>query len=67
MIIKGELKALRPDEALLEFAYTFEKFRGQGVIAAAMATIAEQGLGAGDGCGGDRRPRALRPTTATAA
>jgi GNAT superfamily N-acetyltransferase len=45
--VKGELKELRPDEALLEFAYTFEKFRGQGVMAAAMATIAEQGLGAG--------------------
>lgn len=44
---KGELKELLADEVLLEFAYTFEKFRGQGVMAAAMATIAEQRIPAG--------------------
>ena len=44
---KGELKELRADEVLLEFAYTFEKFRGQGVMAAAMAQIAEQGIPTG--------------------
>jgi len=42
--IKGELRELLPEEVLLEFAYTFEKFRGQGVMPAAMATIAEQGM-----------------------
>jgi GNAT superfamily N-acetyltransferase len=41
---KGQLYELRPDEVLLEFAYTFEKFRGQGVMAAAMAAIAEQAI-----------------------
>jgi GNAT superfamily N-acetyltransferase len=30
------------DTALLEFAYTFERFRGQGIMGAAMAEIAEQ-------------------------
>ena len=43
----GELKNLRDDEVLLEFAYTFEKFRGQGVMAAAMAKIAEQNISQG--------------------
>lgn len=43
----GELKNLRDDEQLLEFAYTFEKFRGQGVMAAAMAKIAEQNISKG--------------------
>jgi hypothetical protein len=41
---KGELKPLREDEVLLEFAYTFEQFRGQKIMGAAMAAIAEQGL-----------------------
>jgi hypothetical protein len=45
--ITGEPKELLADEVLLEFAYTFDKFRGQGVMPAAMATIAEQGLRAG--------------------
>jgi GNAT superfamily N-acetyltransferase len=44
---KGQLNELRDDEVLLEFAYTFEKFRGQGVMAAAMAAIAEQGISTG--------------------
>jgi len=33
---------LQPDEMLLEWAYTFEKFRGLGVMAAAMALISER-------------------------
>jgi hypothetical protein len=40
----GELHGLRKDEVLLEFAYTFEQFRGQKIMPAAMATIAEKGL-----------------------
>jgi hypothetical protein len=40
----GELKNLRKDEVLLEFAYTFEQFRGQKIMPAAMAAIAEKGL-----------------------
>ena len=39
----GELiPRLRPDEMVLEGAYTVERSRGQGVMAAAMATIAER-------------------------
>lgn len=40
----GELTNLRKDEVLLEFAYTFEMFRGQKIMPAAMAAIAEKGL-----------------------
>jgi len=40
----GELGNLRKDEVLLEFAYTFEQFRGQKIMPAAMAAIAEKGL-----------------------
>jgi hypothetical protein len=40
----GDLKNLRKDEVLLEFAYTFEQFRGQKIMPAAMAAIAEKGL-----------------------
>ncbi len=40
----GELKNLNIDEVLLEFSYTFERFRGQGIMSAAMAAIAEKGL-----------------------
>jgi hypothetical protein len=40
----GELRNLRKDEVLLEFAYTFEEFRGQKIMPAAMAAIAEKGL-----------------------
>jgi hypothetical protein len=40
----GELRNLRKDEVLLEFAYTFERFRGQKIMPAAMAAIAEKGL-----------------------
>jgi hypothetical protein len=40
----GELRNLRKDEVLLEFAYTFEQFRGQKIMPAAMAAIAEKGL-----------------------
>ena len=43
----GELRNLREDEVLLEFAYTFEQFRGQKIMPAAMATIAEKGLVSG--------------------
>jgi hypothetical protein len=43
----GELKDLRKDEVLLEFAYTFEQFRGQKIMPAAMAAIAEKGLMSG--------------------
>ena len=43
----GELKNLAKDEVLLEFAYTFEKFRGQKIMGAAMAAIAEKGLQSG--------------------
>ena len=43
----GELGNLRKDEVLLEFAYTFEKFRGQKIMPAAMAAIAEKGLSSG--------------------
>ena len=41
---KGELAGYNNDTVLLEFAYTFERFRGRGIMAAAMAEIAEQGL-----------------------
>jgi hypothetical protein len=44
MFFDGELKNLGKDEVLLEFAYTFEKFRGQKIMGAAMAAIAEKGL-----------------------
>jgi len=40
----GELKDLGEDEVLLEFAYTFEGLRGQKIMGAAMAAIAEKGL-----------------------
>ncbi len=40
----GELRDLNKDEVLLEFAYTFERFRGQKIMPAAMAAIAEKGL-----------------------
>jgi len=40
----GDLNDLGKDEVLLEFAYTFEKFRGQRIMPAAMAAIAEKGL-----------------------
>ena len=43
----GELGNLRKDEVLLEFAYTFEQFRGQKIMPAAMAAIAEKGLSSG--------------------
>jgi hypothetical protein len=40
----GELGNLRKDEVLLEFSYTFEQFRGQKIMPAAVAAIAEKGL-----------------------
>jgi hypothetical protein len=40
---KGEL-GYDGDVVLLQFAYTFEQFRGRGIVAAAMAQIAEQRL-----------------------
>jgi hypothetical protein len=40
---KGDLQRdLHPDECLFEFAYTFEKFRRQGVMAASSNLIAKQ-------------------------
>jgi GNAT superfamily N-acetyltransferase len=40
---KGDIPGgLRSDECLFEFAYTFEKFRGQGVMAASLNLIAEE-------------------------
>lgn len=44
---KGELASYDRDSVLLEFAYTFERFRGCGIMADAMAQIAEQGLKTG--------------------
>lgn len=44
LFFDGELKNLGKDEVLLEFAYTFERFRGQRIMGAAMAAIAEKGL-----------------------
>ena len=38
---------LQPNEVMLEWAYTFEKFRGLGIMAAAMALISERGALAG--------------------
>ena len=40
---KGQIHSpLQSDECLFEFAYTFEKFRGKGVMGAALVMIAEQ-------------------------
>jgi len=42
---KGEIaEPLKADECMLEFAYTFEKFRGRGVMSAAMVMIAEEAV-----------------------
>ena len=42
---KGEIaEPLKADECMLEFAYTFEKFRGLGVMSAAMVMIAEEAV-----------------------
>ncbi|MBF6570439.1 MAG: hypothetical protein IVW54_16355 [Candidatus Binataceae bacterium] len=41
---KGQLKFFPADTVLLEFAYTFERFRGLGIMSAAMAQIAERGI-----------------------
>jgi hypothetical protein len=41
---KGELASYESETAILGFAYTFERFRGQGIMGAAMAEIAEQEL-----------------------
>jgi hypothetical protein len=38
---------LQPDEVLLEWAFTFEQFRGLGIMAAAMAKICERAAEAG--------------------
>lgn len=43
----GIFPILSPDEALLENAFTLREFRGKGIMAAAMARIAEQGSGIG--------------------
>jgi hypothetical protein len=40
---KGEIhRRLQPDECLFEFAYTFKKFRGNGVMGAALVMIAQE-------------------------
>ncbi len=44
---KGIFPMLKDDEMFLEWAYTFEKFRGMRIMASAMAQIAERGIGAG--------------------
>ena len=42
---KGEIaQPLKADECMLEFAYTFEKFRGLGVMSAAMVMIVEEAV-----------------------
>ncbi len=42
---KGEIaEPLKADECMLEFAYTFEKYRGLGVMSAAMVMIAEEAV-----------------------
>jgi hypothetical protein len=46
----GALEELGEDEILLEFAYTFEGFRGQKIMGAAMAAIAEKGRLSGARC-----------------
>ncbi len=46
-LFKGELAAYESDTVLLEFAYTFERFRGRGIMGCAMAEIAEQGRSLG--------------------
>src|SRR6266576_3440018 len=38
---------LQPDEMMLEWAYTFEKYRGLGIMASAMAQISERAAQAG--------------------
>ncbi len=46
-IFGGRVPPLEPDEALLEFAYTFVAWRGKNVMPRAMALIAEQADGMG--------------------
>ncbi len=41
---KGELARYDKDSVLLEFAYTFQRFRGCGIMGAAMAEITEQAI-----------------------
>jgi RimJ/RimL family protein N-acetyltransferase len=43
-IFKGRFPQLASDEALLEFAFTPERYRGNGIMPQAMALIAEQGV-----------------------
>lgn len=44
---RGIFPLLKPDEALMEGAYTLPAFRGQRIMSSAMAQIAEQGLNVG--------------------
>lgn len=44
---KGELKRYHSDTVLLEFSYTFERFRGLGIMSEAVSRIAEMGLAHG--------------------
>jgi GNAT superfamily N-acetyltransferase len=39
---RGTFPILKPDEALLEYAFTPERWQGQGIMAAAMAQISEK-------------------------
>ncbi len=43
----GAVPELKPTEALIEGAYAFEEFRGLGIMACAMAQIAEKGADLG--------------------
>ncbi|WP_336489760.1 GNAT family N-acetyltransferase [Methylobacterium nigriterrae] len=43
----GRFPALREDEVLLENAYTPARYRGNGIMPAAMAQVAERGVGLG--------------------
>jgi hypothetical protein len=43
----GLCPQLRPDEMLLEWAYTFKKFRGLGIMGRAMSQISQEGAAAG--------------------
>jgi GNAT superfamily N-acetyltransferase len=44
---KGELQRYHSDTVLLEFSYTFERFRGLGIMTEAVSRIAEMGLAHG--------------------
>ena len=49
-LFRGRFPHLKNDEALLEGAFTVEKFRGMGIMAAAMSRIAEKATDLGARC-----------------